>query len=170
MPDPAFENVKGNEKEFLDYVAAKTKRFEQKYGTYEQLQAQILEQDREMRRCYKCKELFATMNSMYNHVDSLRCRKRVAELQGTTYTPPSRMRVVCECGLECYKENLEKHTQGRRHAKNMKLLSGEFSCHLCNKDFNKAARPQKAYNQHCKGKKHLRLVAEAKIKPVVLVV
>mgnify|MGYP000563073645 CR=1 FL=1 len=159
IKDPAFADAKQNYMTFQNELDDRVKRLETCWGTLAEMDAEYEASLLRLRTCPECGLVCKTMHHMeYVHRDSKKCRTRKAENEGTVYVPPvppGKERVTCECGLELFRENLNRHRQGSLHQGNMALKKGAYFCKVCKKNFSKNKRPKRDYDEHCKGKKHL---------------
>ena len=161
MQDPVFSDrkaLRANELESSRELDAKMKRWEAKYGTYEDLQRQYEAQKLKKRTCPDGGEVCKTEWHMdHRHRGSEACKKRVAAQKGCEYVPKSHERVTCTCGCELFRINLKKHKQGDAHKNRMQRKAG-FVCDLCGY-LAKGKRQKRDFEKHCLGKKHIRLIA-----------
>lgn len=118
-----------------------------------------------MLTCPKCKKVLPTYARVLNHMDSVTCRKRVAELNGHEYTPPGSIRYPCKfCGEDVRKCNWVRHEQSAKHKRNVEKLNVQpkkkekktYECQVCKKKYS-GDRATRDFKRHLKSKKHLTL-------------
>ena len=152
---------------FLNEMRSRVARFEKKYGSLADLENEFEAQMLRMKTCPDCSFVCKTMWHMENrHQGSIPCKKRIAEARGEEFTPPGKERVVCECGDELFRCNMEKHLGGDIHKNHMANKRG-YRCDVCDVSFTGNTRPKRDLQQHCRGKKHLRRIAQCKVNDVV---
>ena len=163
LPDREFlDSARKNWAEFRNELEERIKRL----PTLAQLDAIYQKQLLGMRSCPECKLICKTQWHMeYRHRGSNVCKERVASQNDETFVADAKKRVVCECKIEVFQCNLAKHKQGVLHQNMMAKLNGYF-CKPCGKKFS-GRRPKVCYKQHCKSKKHLRLLEVKKISYLV---
>ena len=134
--------------------------------SWSEMQAEIARQEIRNRTCpecgFKAKDIW---HLDYRHRGSKKCSQNQAERDGTSFVPESEQLVICECGFELQRRSLSKHKNGDLHKNRLAKKNNRYYCLVCDKDFNKSKRAKKAFDQHCKGKKHLAHVV--KNKPVI---
>ena len=161
IKDPAFVDALLHWKAFSDELNERMSRKPSIASLDKEYEEQVLR----MRTCPDCQQVCKNQWLMeYKHRGSKPCLERIATLNGETFVAKGRERIVCGCGFGLFRENLKRHQQGSLHKNKLARLQG-FYCKPCDKAFS-GKRPKLCYDQHCKGKKHLkRLCIAAGFRP-----
>jgi hypothetical protein len=115
--------------------------------------------------CSKCGKVMSSYSKVLNHMGNPTCRKRVAELNGLTYTPPGMVRFTCKfCKEEVQKCNWKRHEISVKHKRNLRIALGKkcksckvYCCELCEKKFT-GKRGKRDLTRHLTSKKHQKAV------------
>jgi len=138
-----------NAKIWGDEIEARGKRYEEKHGTWSEMQSRFEAQMLSFRTCDLCRSVCRSLFHLDNkHRGSRECEKQQAENNGVVFVPPGKRLVVCECGTRLFAENLYRHQQTDSHKKRLKPKNG-LTCKICSIKFD-GKRPLRDYKVHCK--------------------
>ena len=135
-----------------------------KLESYSELQEEYRKLVIKNRTCDLCGFESRTLWHLDNrHRKSNGCKKRQAANKGILYISEAIFAanriVTCECGYKIRNKNLLKHIQGAFHKNNLAKKCG-YRCDPCGKVFG-GKRPKKNYDQHCRGKRHLKKLSQS---------
>ena len=112
---------------------------------------------RKSKTCRKCGLYVRDYYKLELHRNSQRCKKRQAEQKGGTFVSKAQTPKFCViCNQSVLTYNYAKHLRSQCHLECVrKMTEPAYQCTVCDKVFDKGARPKRMLQIHMKSKKHL---------------
>ena len=123
---------------------------------------QTEENVRQSKTCKLCHLYCANYHILESHRNSQKCKKRQAEQKGENFVMTKDTRKYCEiCDKSILHYNWTRHLEGNCHREHIRILrEPAFMCTVCDKIFEKGARPKRMLQIHMRSKKHLKKLNE----------
>ena len=156
----ASEIAKRNAEKFRRESEERLQRAFKRWGVTS-IDDMIRQAEENMRKSKTCRKCGFFCNDYYKlelHRNGQMCKKRQAEQKGETFVSKAQTPKHCEiCNRSVLTYNWVKHLQAKCHLECVRVMNEPaFQCTVCDKVFDKGARPKRMLKIHLKSKTHIK--------------